>query len=110
MIPVVVGENHFLHARKIHIQIACILQYRVGMSSGIQQNTMTIGFNQRGKTPLSQTRRVSHKHGGEQSDFKSADLCCRRDRALDEAPSQSTLRDLRWKTEKNDSGDDGYAI
>ena len=42
----VVGENDFLHVRKICLQFARILLYRLRMSSCVEQNAMTISFDQ----------------------------------------------------------------
>jgi hypothetical protein len=44
------------------------------MATCVYQDAMTIGVHQCGKTPFTQTRNITHKHGGKHSDFERMDL------------------------------------
>ena len=56
MIPVIVRKDDFPDIGQIDLQVACVLQHRVRVGSGIQQNAMTICLDQRRKSPLAQPR------------------------------------------------------
>jgi hypothetical protein len=71
---VIVRDDHFLYVRQVNVQVARILQYRFGMASGVEQNAMTIGLHECGKTPLANTGKVAHQHGGKDGDFDCIDL------------------------------------
>ena len=62
MIRVIVRKDHFFNVGQVYLQVACILQHVIGMGSRIQQNAMTICFDQRGETPLTHPGYAAHQH------------------------------------------------
>jgi hypothetical protein len=71
VVVVVVREDHFLHTGEVDVQFAGILQDGLGARTSIHENPMTIGFDERRKTPFADPRRFRHKHGREHSHFES---------------------------------------
>jgi hypothetical protein len=100
----IMGEDRLLNVGQVNVQITRILQNRLWMATCVQQNTVTIGFYQRGETPFTQTRSIAHQHAGKHGDFKRMDLLRRRGNARGGSLACRRLRSDRWDTKRRRSG------
>ena len=77
----IVGEDRVANVGQVNVQITRILYDRLWMTTCVQQDSVTIGFYQRGETLFTQTQSIAHQHGRKHSDFECADWRCRIDNA-----------------------------
>ena len=75
VIVVVMRQDHVAHVAQINVQFADVRENEFRTRSGVHQDAMTIGLDERGKAPLSNA--IVGEHGGEHRDFQGLHLSVR---------------------------------
>ena len=72
MVIVIVGEDDFAHVAEVEFQITHVGEDGFGARTGVDEDAMAVGFDQRGKSPFPDP--LVGKHGGEDGDFEVLNL------------------------------------
>jgi hypothetical protein len=78
VVPVIVSEDDLFDVGEIDLQVARILQDRVGMRAGVHQHPVPVRFDEAGEPPFAKSVAIADEHGGKDGDLESTDLSLRR--------------------------------